>query len=196
MGMENLSPGEAQKLEELMHKVQGGHEQVGALPEQPETRAFGEAPKPNPSIVKRVLDPEDWVEKQLATLEAVGRDNYIKGIQNPKKDPIEAGIAAQKKYENAMKDPEVLARREAGLRKTNIDEWTAMSEALGADKLVEGVLLRKHKVERFVKAYQPLLLKHLAAIDAMPNATEAEREKKMIANKRGLQKIKGKARGG
>ncbi|GAG83273.1 unnamed protein product, partial [marine sediment metagenome] len=111
----------------------------------------------------------------------------------PKKDPIKAGIAAQPKYEAKMKDPKVLARRKTQLQKTNIDEWVAMAETLGADKLVDGVVKRRYKVERFVAKFQPLLKAHLAKIDAMPDVTSADREAKMLENKRGLEKLKGQA---
>jgi len=90
-----------------------------------------------------------------------------------------------------MKKEEVLKRREEALRATNMDEWAAMAEILGADKLVDGVEKRRYKVERFVEKYQPALKAHLDVIDAMPDVTDADREKRMIENLRGLKKLKG-----
>ena len=190
---EVLTENEAIVLERLMNKME-----TGEVPVQPQdindpAREFGAAPAPNPPTITRVLDPSDWVDKQIKTLEAVGRENYLRGVKHPKKDPIKAGIAAQPKYEAKMKDPKVLARRATQLAKTNMDEWAVMAETLGADKLVDGVVKRRHKVERFVAKFQPLLKADLAKIDAMPDATESEREAKMLENKRGLQKLKGKA---
>lgn len=190
---EVLSEDEAEVLERLMNKMATGESPVQPQDINDPNREFGAAPAPNPPTITRVLDPVDWVEKQIKTLEAVGRENYLRGIKHPKKDPIKAGIAAQPKYEAKMKDPKVLARRAEQLAKTNMDEWAVMAETLGADKLVDGVVKRKHKVERFVAKFQPLLKAHLAKIDLMPDATEADREAKMLANKRGLQKLKGKA---
>ena len=190
MGMEKLTPEEKVELDRLMNKVEA-FPQKGGLGPQPESRDWGEAPKPNPSTVQRVLPAEAWVDKQIKTLELVGRENYLTGIRNPRKDPIKAGIAAQPKYEQKMKDPEVLARRAAGLKKTNMDEWTAMSEARGADNLVSGVTDRRYKVERFVGKWQPILANHLAEIDKLPDVTDADRENRMLENKRGLQKLKG-----
>ena len=190
MGMDNLTPEEEVELDRLMKKVEV-FPQKGGLGPQPESREWGEAPKPNPSTVQRVLPAEEWVKKQIKTLELVGPENYLTGIRNPRKDPIKAGIAAQDKYANKMKDPEVIARRVTGLKKTNMDEWTAMSEARGADNLVSGVTDRRFKVERFVGKWQPILANHLAAIDQMPDVTDADREKRMLENKRGLQKLKG-----
>jgi len=191
--IEKLTPEEADELERLMNKI--GVEETKPQPQDindPE-RKFGEAPAPNPPAITRVLDPTDWVEKQIKTMEAVGRENYLRGVKHPKKDPIKAGIDAQPKYEQKMKDPKVLARRATQLAKTNMDEWAVMAETLGADKLVDGVIKRRHKIERFVQKYQPLLKAHLAKIDAMPDVTESDRENRMLENKRGLQKLKGKA---
>lgn len=191
--IENLEAQEQIELQRLMEKLENGKPNPESPPAEPTDRAFGEAPTPNPATITRVLDPKDWVDKQIDTMIAVGRDNYLRGIKHPKKDPIKAGIAAQGKYEAKMKDPKVLARRKSGLQKTNVDEWVLMAETLGADKIVDGVVKRRFKIERWVAKYQPLLKAHLAAIDAMPDVTEADREAKMLANKRGLQKLKGKA---
>jgi len=191
--IDNLSEEEKATMDRLMQKIG-----VEETPPQPQdindpAREFGAAPLPNPPTITRVLDPTDWVDKQIKTMEAVGEANYLRGIKHPKADPIKAGIAAQPKYEAKMKDPKVLARRKTQLMKTNMDEWAAMAETLGAAKLVDGVVKRKYKIERFVAKYQPLLKAHLATIDAMADVTEADRESKMLANKRGLQKLKGKA---
>lgn len=191
--IDNLTDEEKATMDRLMTKIG-----VEETPPQPQdindpTREFGAAPAPNPATVTRVLDPKDWVDKQIETMTSVGKANYLRGIKHPKKDPIKAGIAAQSKYVEKMKDEKVLARRKTQLQKTNMDEWVLMAETLGADKLVDGVVKRRFKIERFVAKYQPLLKTHLAAIDAMPDVTEADRESKMLANKRGLQKLKGKA---
>jgi len=191
--VDNLNDDEKAVMERLVNKINGEETPPQPQVTDEENRAFGEAPAPNPATVTRVLDPKDWVDKQIDTMIAVGRENYVRGVKHPKKDPIKAGIAAQPKYEAKMKDPKVLARRKTQLQKTNMDEWVQMAETLGADKIVDGVVKRRYKIERWVARYQPMLKAHLAAIDAMPDVTEADREAKMLANKRGLQKLKGKA---
>jgi len=154
-------------------------------------RKFGDAPPPNPPVVQRLPTPAQWVAKQIGNLSAVGAANYSAGIVRPKKDPILAGIAAQGKYEAEMRKPEVLKRRETELRKTNMEEWAAMAERLGPARLVEGVTTRQYKVERFVGAYQPKLESHLRVVDALPDVTDADRERRMLENLRGLKKLKG-----
>ena len=193
MAIEDLTPQEKIEAERLMNKIEAPSEGRSYLPEQPGGRKFGEAPKPNPSTVQRILPPEQWVAKQIDTLRQVGEANYITGIRNPRKDPIKAGIAAQDKYEQKMKDPEVLKRRKTKLERTNMDEWTAMAEKRGAQNLVSGVTDRQYKVERFVGKYHSLLKSHLDRIDGMADVTDSDREKKVIENLRGLRALKGKA---
>lgn len=191
MDVNRLTPEEQEALSYLVNKANGGSTAPGIAPPVPEDRKFGEAPPPNPATVTRVIPPEEWVDKQINTLSAVGEANYRAGITRPKKNPIEAGIAAQPKYEAAMRDPATLKRRESSLRKTNMDEWAAMSEKVGAGRLVAGVTERRFKVERFVAGYQPKLAAHLRTVDAMPDVTDADRERRMVENLRGLKKIKG-----
>lgn len=193
MDLSSLSAEERAQLSDLLAKAnQGSEERARGLPPPvPEDRAWGEAPPPNPPTVTRVMDPDAWVNKQIGTLEAVGESNYRTGITMPKKDPIRAAIAGQAAYEAAMRKPEVLARRKEALEKTNMEEWAAMAEGIGARRLVEGVTARRYKVERFVGSYVPKLKSHLSTIDALPNVTDADREKRMIENVRGLKKLKG-----
>ena len=190
--LERLSPEQRDQLAGLLSEAEveetGGR---GVAPDDPD-RAWGEAPKPNPAVVTRLKTPADWVNKQIGNLTAVGDTNYRAGITAPKKDPIAAGIAAQAKYEAKMRDPEVLKRRESQLRKSNIDIWASMAERLGAPRLVQGVTERRFKVEDFVGRYQPKLLEHVRKIDALPDVTDADRERRMLDNLRGLRALKGK----
>lgn len=156
-------------------------------------RAWGEAPPANPPTVQRLPNAADWVEKQIRTIQAVGEVNYREGITRPRKDPIAAGIAAQGAYEAKMRDPAVLKRREQRLRQTNMEEWAAMSERIGASRLVAGVVERKFKIERAVGALHGKLSAHLQRIDAMPNVTDADRERRMVENLKGLRAMKGGA---
>ena len=159
-----------------------------SLPSPPE----GMPPKPTP---KRLLSPEEWRARQIGNLKAVGETNYKQGIASPKKDPIAAGIEAQPRYEAQMKKDEVLARRKAALEATNIEEWYAYSAAIGAPRLVDGVVKREKEVADFINSWQPILASHVESIDKMPNVTDKDREERMLANLRGLKALKGKWRG-
>ena len=191
MAAMDLSP-EEQAMIEKIRQSEAAPRGPGYAPDYDESkRPWGEAPPPNPPTVQRLIGPEAWVEKQINTLQAVGEANYREGVTRPKKDPIAAGIAAQGAYEAKMRDANVLKRREAGLRRTNMEEWGAMAERVGAPRLVQGVVERRFKVERAVGNLHSRLAQHLQRIDSMPNVTDADRERRMIENLHGLKAMKG-----
>ena len=161
------------------------------MPYDPSTRDWGQAPPPNPPSIQRLPTPQQWVDKQIRNLSAVGEQNYREGITRPKRDPIQAGIQAQGRYEAQMRDANVLKRREAGLRRTNSDEWASMAERIGAGRLVQGVVERQFKVERAVATLHGKLGSHLQKIDSMPAVTDADKERRMVENLRGLRAMKG-----
>jgi len=141
--------------------------------------------------VRRLLRPEDWRKRQIDTLVAVGEANYAVGISFPKKDPIEEGIKAEKKYAAAVKKAIDEERRARALKATNIDEWFKYATEIGKGRLVEGVTKREDEVKEFVDAWQPMLLDHVGKIDIMPEVTDPEREARMLQNLRGLKALKG-----
>jgi len=145
------------------------------------------------ATVTRILSPEDWKKRQLDTLKSVGEANYAVGIAKPAKDPIAAGIAAEDKYAAEVKKAIDAKSRAAALGKTTMAEWYKYSSELGKGRLVEGVTKREAKVSSFITSFQPMLSSHVGKIDAMPQATDGEREAKMLENLRGLKALKGKA---
>lgn len=145
------------------------------------------------STVKRVISPEDWKNRQLGTLKAVGRTNYLIGIASPKADPIARGIATEEKYAIETRKAIDEGRRKAALQKTSMAEWSQYSTTIGADKLVDGVVKREAKVTDFITKFQPQLSSLLSKVDSLPEATDSDRENRMLENLRGLKALKGKA---
>jgi len=145
------------------------------------------------ATVTRILSPEDWKKRQLDTLKSVGEANYKVGIAKPAKDPIAAGIDAEAKYAAETKKAIDAGSRKAALAKTTMAEWYKYSSEIGAGRVVEGVTKREAKVSSFITAFQPMLTSHVGKIDAMAQATDGEREQKMLENLRGLKALKGKA---
>ena len=145
------------------------------------------------SSVQRVISPTEWKKRQINTLKAVGRTNYLEGIKGPKDDPIAAGIAAEGKFADSMRKAIDNESRKKGLQKTDMATWYKYSEEIGADKLVDGVVKREAKVDAFLSAWHPKLVSHLGSIDALADVTDSDRENKMLENLRGLKALKGSA---
>jgi len=161
----------------------------GAEPAEGQRR-WGEFAPPNPPTVTPLKDVSSIVTKQMDTFAAVGATNYLAGIAAPRADPIAAGIAAQPAYEAAMRDTAVLKRREAGLRRTNIQEWGLAAETKGAARIAEGVAAARPKIERFWQDWHGKLGSHVQRIRSMPAVTPADRKNRMIANLDGLRALK------
>jgi len=145
--------------------------------------------------VQRILPPEEWRKRQIGNLKAVGETNYKVGIANPRKDPIEAGIEAEDKWADRIKKAIDEQRRKKALQAVSMDDWYKYASEIGAGRLVEGVVKREAKVDKFVRGWQPILLDHVKKIDEMPAVTDKDMEERMLANLRGLKALKGKWRG-
>lgn len=187
----DITPEELAHLQELRRTAPLEGTRGQPMPYDASQRKWGEAPPANPPTVTRLIGAQEWVDKQINTLQAVGETNYRAGITRPKKSPTAAAIAAQPKYEQAMRDPNVLKRRETALRQTTDDIWASRTENIGAGRLVQGVVQRRDKVEKKVASYQSKLTAHLQKIDALPDVTDSDREQRMIQNLKGLRAMKG-----
>lgn len=159
-------------------------------------REFGVAPQANPLSVTptRVPSASDMAAKRLSTLQAVGREHYLAGVQKPKKSPMGAAASdqAQKSYELAMSDKATLARRQAALKGVSDSTWVAMIEAVGADRLVPGAVAKAYKFEQFAGKYESALKSICAAADAMDGTTLEGRLARSAYVIRELAKLKGK----
>jgi hypothetical protein len=143
-----------------------------------------------PVSITRIISPTDWRQRQIENLKAVGVRNYEKGIDIPKKDPIKAAIDADSLWQARLKEAMDKGRRKAKLSKVTADEWNTYAHAF-ASELEDGVVKREAKVARFVDAWHPKLSAHVSKIDALPAATDADMEKRMVENLRGLKALKG-----
>lgn len=152
---------------------------------------------PTGVTVQRVLSPEDWKEKQLSTLKAVGRKNYLIGIGSPKKSPIGAGKSdwAEEKFAAQMQLAIEKKTRQKAVGMSSDEEWFRYSKEIGADALVQAVVKREAKVVDFVQKWHPSLTAHLSKIDTMAVGTLEERIQKAAENIRGLAALHGKGKG-
>ena len=69
--------------------------------------------------------------------------------------------------------------------------YRSIIEQVAASAYDTAVSVKKVKQQRFADQWAPILVKHQAKIHAMPNVTDADRERRMIENLRGLKRLKG-----
>lgn len=134
------------------------------------------------TTITRVMSPATWFNKAKTNINNVGQTNYTNGVQNPKKDTIAAGVAAEQQWANAMQQAIQNKTRATELAKVTLSQWSDAAVTIGAPRLVPGWNAKQAKFQAFVNAWQPALQNQLTSvIDAMPSATAGDRNQKMIA---------------
>jgi len=153
-------------------------------------------PEGNPVMLgPRVKSATEWVDDM--TTGATNRAaSWLKNTLAPKKDPKQAAIKAAGKFK---------ANTQAAL---NEDRWpkgiaaydeaarTAVITDGGTSAFTDGVTRHKAKAVSKINKLQPLVAALATTLDGMPQDTDAQREAKMLAAKRGMQEIGKKMRGG
>jgi len=155
-------------------------------------------PSGNPiTLGPRLPDPTTWAADQVAGASAKA-EKWLKNTTAPKKNFKEEALKEKSKarFKDSMAKVISEGRWEGGMGKVNESETIQIIKDGGSGVYSSGVSRRKAKIERVVKELHSDRLALASTIDDMSVATDAEREAKMIANKRGLQAIGKKRRGG
>lgn len=139
----------------------------------------------NPGVGSRVLSEADWTKRQQSKAAAAGSD-WFSRVQTPRKDPIAAAVDANDKRKDRLAEAE---REERWLNKmkklSGADVWKGI-QAAGESAYTTGVSTKAYKVEAAVKQLRPMVEVLATEIDKMPDKTDADREKKMLAARRGM----------
>jgi len=141
-----------------------------------------------------VISPEEWADKQVSRASNAAGE-WEKNVQRPRRNPIEAAIKAGPK--RAEKLRESLDQKKWEKAMANVDE-ALMYDVIrkrGASAFRSGIEDRKPKVLARTKELQPLVASLKVTIDAMPDVTDADREKRLLAGRRGMIEIGKKRRG-
>jgi hypothetical protein len=144
---------------------------------------------PNPvTVTEGVLDPTTWAGL-IVSRGSAAAEYWKKKTLTPKKDPIKAGIDAEAYYASQTKKSIESGARKKALEKTNLTEWGEDVEATPASKYGDALTNKSAKIARKIGKLQPLVEGLRKAIAAMPETTDPEREKKMIAARRGMKLV-------
>ncbi len=155
-------------------------------------------PSGNPiTLGPRLPEAAAWAADQVAGATAKA-EKWLYNTTHPKKNFKQEALSKKSvdRFHDSMQKALSEKRWEGGMANVNESEAIAIIEAGGSTVYASGVSRRKAKIERVVAAVRPDRLALCSTIDAMPVATDGEREAKMVANKRGLQAIGKKRRGG
>jgi len=184
-------------IEDMLGKINGTRELM-ETDEEFLAEVIGEKPSGNPiSLGRRIPTPEEMTKLQIKG----AKDNAGKWLQrttHPKKNFKEEAMKprARERFNDSME--KVISENlwQGGMALVDESEAIAIVEKVGASGYSKGVEAREAKILRVHKELDSDRLALATVIDDLPNTTDEEREEKMIANKRGLQAIGKKRRGG
>ena len=175
------------------------HKDLDLIAKDPEkARQLSEADREgNPvTLGPRVVRAEDWVEDMVTGATAKSKKWLDKSLR-PKKDPKAEAIAANEKYKNKMRtviDEDLWV---GGIQAYDEGVREEIIKSVGTSGFEQGIRTHKPKALQKIKKLQPMVTALAEEIDKMPEATDAEREAKMLAARRGMieigKRMKGKA---
>lgn len=146
------------------------------------------------TIGSRVIDAKDWKDKQIVRATAAA-DEWKKKILKPKKNPVEAAIKANDKRVDKLMASIKEKKWEKAMARVDMDIMYKVIEATDPAAFSGGIERRAAKIEAVYKDLQPMVLALAESIDAMPDKSDADREKRLLAARRGMIEIGKKRRG-
>ena len=149
---------------------------------------------PGNPVTKKVIPPERWKDKLIKRATAAASD-WIDGIKSPSRDPVKAAIEADAKWKDRVMQAIKEDRRKKALEKVSHADIVAVVEKLGERAFVDGITARETKIAKRIAELQPLVQAVSDAIQSMPDATDADREKRLLMARRLMIEVGKKRRG-
>jgi hypothetical protein len=116
-------------------------------------------------------------------------ETWKAGVLSPRKSPKAQAIASNARYKGQMQAAIAADSYLHGVQNIDEDAMAATVNALGAGVYTQGIAARLPKIQASLEKMQPMKAALKATIDAMANVTDADREARMLSNKRGMQSI-------
>jgi hypothetical protein len=190
MDRENLDP----RLKELLDK-----DPVAFFNALAEMYQSGQDPKamgiiPSNPVTKKVKSSDRWAKQQIENAVAAASD-WLDGVKNPSRNPIEAALDKEKKWEDRLQTAIKDKKWSKNLKKVSQADIIEVAEKVGTGAYSTGVSARETKIKKRVGELQPLVQAVSDTIQAMPDDTDANREKRLISARKLMLEV-GKKRAG
>jgi len=135
---------------------------------------------PGNPVTKKVKDATRWAEQQIKNAKDAA-DDWLSGVKNPSRNPIEAALAANDKRIDRLNESIKNKKWEKNLGRATLADITTVCDKLGSSVFSAGVEARTMKINKRVGELQPLAQDVSNTIQAMPDKTDADREKRLTA---------------
>ena len=145
-------------------------------------------------VTKKVIPPDKWTAKLINRAQAGAEDwynNYLANVDFM----LEAAKAAEDKWADKITTAIKEKRRLKSLEKISAGEIRDIVTRLGSGVFTTGIAAREAKIRKVVNELQPLVQSVSDAIRAMPDKTDADREKRLLAARRLMIEVGKKRRG-
>jgi hypothetical protein len=140
-------------------------------------------------------DPARMTAKYLARTSAATQD-YVDGMNNPRRDPKAAAIAAKGKYKQRMQEAINNDSWAKGVAAYDLGEAVRIATSDGGSAYAAGIQKRSDKIARAHQRLAPRLGGISQAIQSMPQDSPEQREQRMLANLRAMRRLGQELRGG
>jgi len=149
---------------------------------------------PGNPVTKTVKSAERWATQQIDNAKAASKD-WLDGVKNPSRNPIESAIAAKEKFLDRLKAALDAGKWEKNLAKSSLAEIIEVAGKVGTSAYETGVGARETKIRKRVGELQPLVQSVSNTIQAMPDKSDVDREKRLVSARKLMIEV-GKKRAG
>jgi len=145
-----------------------------------------------PAIGPLVINAETWTKRWQGSAEGAATDWEERAL-TPSGDPIARALAANKKRIDRFNQAEKAGKWVNTMSKRKFSDYADGVSGAGADGYKSGIAAKASKTGRRIAELQPKVLALKKAIQDMPDASDSDREKRMLAARRGMLAIGGTA---
>jgi len=149
---------------------------------------------PSNPVTRKVKSPDRWAAQQIKNAVAA-RDDWLDGVKNPSRNPVEAALAANDKRVDRLQQSIASKKWEKNLGKVSAADIVEVATKLGSGVYSAGVEARTTKINKRVGELQPLVQSVSDAIQGMSDKTDADREKRLLTARKLMIEV-GKKRAG
>jgi hypothetical protein len=186
---------EEQKLREEFNK----YDPITQFHILADLRAQGIDPKeigivPGNPVTKKVPTGAKMAEKLVKRASAAA-DDWVNGVKNPSRDPIEAALAAKDKFVDRLTTAIKEGRWEGGLKKVSHADIVKVVDKLGSGVFSSGLEARSDKITKTFNELQPLFQSVSDTIQSMSDKTDADREKRLLSARKLMIEVGKKRKG-
>lgn len=140
-------------------------------------------------------DAGAMTEKYLRNTAAATGD-YVRGVQNPKRDPKQAALAANGKWKDKTAKAIQEDRFARGIQSYDAGAAIQAATSDGGAAYAAGIQKRAAKVGAAFQKLAPALSAVSQSVQQMPQDNDAQREQRMLANLRLMRDVGKRFRGG